>query len=74
MSARRNLVFVDTVSGVLGGEGAAVVLKAGRWTRFACITIIARATWPVIKEQENNEHRGHVLPLSGVDAATALTR
>lgn len=51
-----------------------MVLKAGRWTRFACITIIARATWPVIKEQENNEHRGHVLPLSGVDAATALTQ
>lgn len=50
----------------------AAVLKAGRWTRFACINIIARATWPVIKEQENNGHRGHELPLSVVDAATAL--
>lgn len=53
------------------GEGVAAVLKAGRWTRFACINIIARATWPVIKEQENNEHRGHELPLSVVDAVTA---
>lgn len=50
----------------------AAVLKAGRWTRFACINIIARATWLVIKEQENNGHRGHELPLSVVDAGTAL--
>lgn len=50
----------------------AAVLKAGRWTRFACISIIAQATWPVIKEQENNERRGHELPLSVVDTVTVL--
>lgn len=49
-----------------------MVLKAAGWTRFACINIIARATWPVIKERENKEHRGHVLPLSVRDAVTVL--
>lgn len=47
-----SLLFTDTV---LRARGTPTVLKAGRRTRFTCISVIA---WPVNQEEKNSSHRG----------------